>query len=761
MNIFSIYLFINLNKFQFQIEMEKVKDNKYDFIDFGKIKRLFTISDNNLFPIYLKEVYKDLIERTESNKTNGVSKVTFYEYIKLPIFISDKLFNAFDKDNNGFLSVKEFVEGFNTLYYGNFKQTAKVIFNMFDFDRDGQVNKDDIKVLFSYLPLKSEDRQLESLKEIDTILSKVKFENNGFNFSKFLENILSVSDIYLQMICYLIDKKPFAIENVEACRNLPKYLESIKNLEENSPNKNTPEHLLSKDDIAFRSPPKTTCFKPLDNIINLMDVEDFSLADDDDEIIKKENQIQLLEKRGDKDKNIVIDKSVFKDQSEMVRMSNQRQFQTGEFQTPSKFLLQKTSMDMEDLDIGNNQDSNNSIPKNERKLSCTGNLVKKSSQNLITKSGAIFKVTENRNLKNYFLVLCNKDIYYYKNELCNELLGMHNLSGCFVGDANPNPEKLENFSKNMFSFSLVFSNKSRVYYCHEFEEARDWVQTIKAAIGYQSFTDNYEIKDRLEGGKFGEVFLGVHKKTGEYVAIKTIKKDSMTAKDIELVKTEIDIMKMCKHQNIVRLLDHFENNQYTFIIMEYLSGGTLANYLEHTPVDDLTEKDTAKIALQIGRALEYLHQFGIVHRDLKPENIMLKGKLPHESLECLKLMDFGLSKILGPNEKVNDGFGTLTYVAPEVLTRKPYNNQVDIWSLGVIVYYTLSGSFPFDDQTNDEEVIAKKIVFQDLQFQHKSWPSRTSAVKDFIIKSMAKDLDKRIKIKELMKHKWFAESGLV
>ena len=270
----------------------------------------------------------------------------------------------------------------------------------------------------------------------------------------------------------------------------------------------------------------------------------------------------------------------------------------------------------------------------------------------------------------------------------------------------------------------------------------------------------YEIKDKIEAGKFGEVFLGVHKKTGQFVAIKTIKKDSMTSKDIELVKSEIDIMKMCKHPNIVRLLDHFENSQFTFIVMEYLSGGTLANYLEHTPVDDLSEKDTAKIAFQIASALEYLHQFGIVHRDLKPENIMIKGKLPHESLESLKLMDFGLSKILGPNEKVNDGYGTLTYVAPEVLTRKPYNNQVDIWSLGVIVYYTLSGSFPFDDQSNDEEVIAKKTVFQDLQFYHKSWTTRSAAVRDFIQKTMTKDLEKRAKIKDVMKHKWFTESGL-
>lgn len=736
------------------MEGYKETSNK-NFIDLGKIKQILTISDNALFPIYLKEIFKDLIERAESNRQLGVSKVTFYEYIRLPIFIAEKLFSVFDKDNNSFLSAKEFIDGFNTLYYGNFKQTVKIIFGMYDFDKDGYIHKEDIKVLFSYLPIKSEIRQLESLREIDTILSKVNFDNH-FGFSKFLDTIVNIqSDIYLQLICYLIDNKPFAVENVEVCRCLPKYLETLKlnNLEISSDNKfcNTPNQCI-RENITLSSPPKTSCFKPVDNIMNLVEIENFKLIDDDEE----DNKIQLLETR--EGKNIHIDKSLLDNQQEMIRMSNQRQIQGEIFQTPSKFLKRGTMGNIEPFSLELDRQFTGSPSKVERKQSYTPNMPnRKSSANLITKAGCIYKITENNNVKSYFLVLCSKDIYYYKNENCNDLLGMHNLSGCYIGDVNETPVVRNNLS--LFSFNLIFSNKSRVYYAASFQEADSWVKTIKSAIGYQSFGDNYDIKDRLESGKFGEVFLGVHKKTGQNVAIKTIKKDSMTPRDIELVKGEIDIMKMCKHPNIVRLLDHFENNQFTFIVMEYLSGGTLANYLEKTPVDDLSERDTCNLAFQISSALQYLHQFGIVHRDLKPENIMIKNKLPHESLESLKIMDFGLSKILGPNEKVTDGFGTLTYVAPEVLTRKPYNFSVDIWSLGVIVYYTLSGSFPFDDQSNDEEIIAKKTVFNDLQFNHNSWTTRSNAVKEFILQTMAKDLDKRIKIKDVMNHHWFKENG--
>jgi len=135
--------------------MEKEKDK--DVIDMNILRKVLEISDIQLFPLYLKEVYKDLVDRAESNKKTGISRITFYGYVKLPVLIADKLFNAIDKDSDGFLCLKEFVEGMNMLFYGTFKQSARVIFNMYDFDKDGFINKDDVKILFSYLPLKNED----------------------------------------------------------------------------------------------------------------------------------------------------------------------------------------------------------------------------------------------------------------------------------------------------------------------------------------------------------------------------------------------------------------------------------------------------------------------------------------------------------------------------------------------------------------------------------------------------------------------------
>jgi len=235
------------------------------------------------------------------------------------------------------------------------------------------------------------------------------------------------------------------------------------------------------------------------------------------------------------------------------------------------------------------------------------------------------------------------------------------------------------------------------------------------------------------------------------VAIKIIKKESMTKEDNELVRFEIDIMKLCRHENVVRLLDHFENDEYIFILMEYLSGGDLGSYLTRTEFK-VSEELASQLTFQIASGLKYIHSFGILHRDLKPENIMLADK--NEKNPKIKIMDFGLSKILGPDERVADGFGTLSFVAPEVLIRQPYNKQIDIWSLGVILYYSLSGTLPFDDENDNEEVIAKMTVFEEVEFPTKKWKNRSNSVIDLIKKTLIKDPETRITIEGYLNHEW-------
>jgi hypothetical protein len=428
------------------------------------------------------------------------------------------------------------------------------------------------------------------------------------------------------------------------------------------------------------------------------------------------------------------------------------------YDTPSSFIKRKTDGNIKFeiysnnlLNMNNNNTNNNTNSKKHlnnyyrsKSAKIEENITEKKIE--VIYEDWIYKLTENNRLKKYWLVIIGRDIFYYKSEDKIELVGMHNLSGCFVKEI---PEKRIE-GKLFYSFAIIFSSRTRCYFCLQEQAVQSWIKNLKIAIGYQSFFDIYEMLDDIGEGRFGLVKLGKNKKTNEKVAIKIVKKNSMTINDMELVRSEIDILKLCKHQNIVRLLDHLENSEYIFIVMEYLEGVVLGEYFTKHKFD-FKESNASWIMYQIGSGIKYLHEYGILHRDLKPENIML---LDNGNVPIIKIMDFGLSKILGPLEKTAEGFGTLSFVAPEVLVRQPYNKQIDIWSIGVILYYMLSGTLPFDDEDDNEELIAKRTVFVELQFPENNWSNRSLEVIDIISKCLIKDPNKRIGINEFMEHPW-------
>jgi len=723
-------------------------DNDTDFIDFATLKNIVEIEDQSLFEVYLNEVYKDLTDRAESSKKQGIGKITFYDYMKMQIFIVDKLFSAFDQDQDGYLNHKEFIEGLMTLYFGNFKDTVRVIFSIFDFNKIGKINKGDVKITMSYLPIKETTHkgQMESLNEIDEIID-IYFKNgDNLKFEQFLNFVQTKkSDIYLQLLCFIYENKPFNKENVEACRNLKKKRNNTVDLKRKGSqieNKYTTENLNLKktESVKLSSPSRKSKLLPAKQFLGLA-LNTNNDDDDSEKIIKI--PINPYNKKKGGSNNEISNEGI----KEVIRINSNKE---GEniLESPTKFLKKEPDIGGEEFSIPlmslNNDNKQNSIKKSPQQMK----KLQTKKSDVFTYSDWVFKITENGNLKKYFLNIIGKDIYYYKSENKDELQGMHNLTGCFVKDKSD--EKIMD-NKKFYGFSIIFSNKIRTYYTINKQDRENWVSSLKVAIGYQTFTDTYDLQGDLGEGKFGLVKLGVHKKTEEKVAIKIIKKDSMDQKDLELVRSEIDIMKLCKHKNIVRLLDQYENNEYIFIVMEYLAGGDLGNYSKKRKYD-FSEDEVKIIIYQITKGIDYLHKYGVAHRDLKPDNIMLHKK---GSINYLKIMDFGLSKILGPQEKVADGFGTLSFVAPEVLVRKPYNKEVDIWSIGITLYYILTGTLPFDDAEDNEEVIAKKIVFSKLEFYDKKWKKISDTAMNYVEKTLIKEPEKRWTSKQLLNHEWF------
>ena len=321
---------------------------------------------------------------------------------------------------------------------------------------------------------------------------------------------------------------------------------------------------------------------------------------------------------------------------------------------------------------------------------------------------------------------------------------MHNLSGLFLQEEKP----LIINENTFYSFSIVYPIKTRYYYVDNKRDYDIWLDKLKIATGYTNLLDIYEVKQKLGNGKFGLVKLGINKKTNQKVAIKIMNKRQMNISDLELVRTEIEILKICQHPNIIKLYEIFENVDYFYIIMEYCSGGDLFSYLERHQFK-LNEERASIIMHKICAAIYYIHQYGICHRDIKPENVLMTSKNENSDI---RLLDFGLSKIIGPNETCKEPYGTLTYCAPEILLDEPYTKQVDLWSIGVMTYVMLTGRLPFHDKIDRE--IARKAVFCEPDYSDSLWNGISDDAKDFVKKLLKKKGSERMTIEKTLEHEW-------
>ena len=367
---------------------------------------------------------------------------------------------------------------------------------------------------------------------------------------------------------------------------------------------------------------------------------------------------------------------------------------------------------------------------------------------LITHEGFIYKISHSKKLKKVYFKLIGKDFFYYKGKDDKNHKGMHNLSGIYIKKG----DKVNIEGKIFFSFSILYPQKERTYYVEDENEFNEWMNKLNLAINYKSLLDQYNIKEKIGKGKFGLVKYGIHKETNRPVAIKIMAKKNMKKQDLELAKTEIDILKICQHPNIVKLYDVFDNSDYIYIVMEYCSGGDLFSYIEKRNYK-LNESKAAEIIHKLSMAVYYLHSYGIIHRDLKPENILMTDESENADI---RLLDFGLSKIIGPNEKCLEPFGTLSFVAPEVLKGKPYDKSVDLWSIGIIAYLLLCGFLPFDDEHSERE-IARQTIQDPVPFPNHIWNQLSLESKDFINGLLQKKPEDRMSITQVLESKWIVK----
>ena len=260
--------------------------------------------------------------------------------------------------------------------------------------------------------------------------------------------------------------------------------------------------------------------------------------------------------------------------------------------------------------------------------------------------------------------------------------------------------------------------------------------------------DDFQIMKVLGRGSFGKVCLVQYKPTKEYYAMKSLKKDVLLDQDqVESTILEKKILQSLDHPFLVGMVFCFQTEERIYFIMPFVRGGEL---FQHLRTEKFFKEDKARFyAASIGMALDYLHNHGIIYRDIKPENILI-GEDGY-----LKLIDFGMAKMVKGNEKATSFCGTPEYLAPEIITGEGHNRAADWWSYGILLFEMLCGIPPF--YCENTERMYDLITNAELRFP-KRIPMSDNA-KDLIKKLLIKKQDKRLGVnkgfEEIKAHPFF------
>ncbi|OBZ88240.1 Serine/threonine-protein kinase GIN4 [Choanephora cucurbitarum] len=264
----------------------------------------------------------------------------------------------------------------------------------------------------------------------------------------------------------------------------------------------------------------------------------------------------------------------------------------------------------------------------------------------------------------------------------------------------------------------------------------------------KKYIGDYIVGKTLGKGASGRVKLGVHKHTGEQVAIKIISKTHLAANPAieKAVRREIAIMKLIHHPNVMSLIDVIDDDSSPdlYLILEYVQGGELFEYL--VSKGRLSESEARHHFQQIILGLDYCHHHLICHRDLKPENLLLNSK------NNIKIADFGMASLQPIGSLLETSCGSPHYASPEIVAGMPYQGSAcDIWSCGVILYALLTGHLPFDDE-NIRQLLKK------VRSGRYVMPDNISrSAQDLIQRILVVDPSKRLNMQQIMLHPWFRE----
>ncbi|XP_048190996.1 sperm motility kinase Z-like [Perognathus longimembris pacificus] len=255
----------------------------------------------------------------------------------------------------------------------------------------------------------------------------------------------------------------------------------------------------------------------------------------------------------------------------------------------------------------------------------------------------------------------------------------------------------------------------------------------------KSFSDQYETYEIIRGGSYGVVVKAYHRLLERVVAVKMLEKEG----NLSLVENEVDIVKNIHHPHVIRMYQVIQGERYVHLVLELATNGDLLSWLTELR-RCLYEDEARRFLKQIASAIVYLHQNRIAHRDLKPDNILLDEK------GNAKVGDLGLSVRIAPGQLLTEKCGAFIFRAPELYLQEEYDGfKVDLWGLGTILFFMVTGKFPFKMTTYQQ--LSAQIIngLYEIPFY------LTSKGLSILLKLLTVDPKQRPDIQQIMTHPWF------
>ncbi|CAD8153151.1 unnamed protein product [Paramecium pentaurelia] len=280
-----------------------------------------------------------------------------------------------------------------------------------------------------------------------------------------------------------------------------------------------------------------------------------------------------------------------------------------------------------------------------------------------------------------------------------------------------------------------------------YSESHQWFKLLKRHTIQSDFQKQYVLIKKISKGRFTEVYRAKNNSDGNDYAVKILKKSSFIDEaDLISLFKEIKILRIVQTEFCVKFNEIFENSDNIYIVIELLIGKDLDGHIEKCSF--FSEEKTARFIFRLIKTISYLHSKGIMHRDIKPENIIFRQI---DNLDSICLTDFGLADFYH-----SDGLylfkrcGTPGYIAPEILRNEPYDYKVDVYSIGVIMYYVLVGKNPFDNINSKQILINNQlgqINFNDCKLSNTGLQFLKCILND--------DQNERLSSHEALNHIWF------